>query len=297
MHSIYVWPQDWTGAAREDTYVYRTEGTKYVKSSTTLSVGQKFTVKGDMGDSGGWAYGVSENNIWGYIPISHISTKGTVSQYNEMEFVWPVITPSGKAMGTYISSPYGWRDTNPNKHKGVDITNGISSNKDFVNSIYGFEVVSAFAGKVIFVHDNSNSYKSCGNCVAIRSNVKDPVTGKYLVAIYMHLKSKPKVVEKQEIPANKLLGYVGDTGNSGGSHLHFEANNQNLSYGETSKYEDNPEKEMVFGCTINPMYFYMDYYYLPEDNPDRIRINWECEAMKYRKPFWYGDDLKESKYP
>lgn len=297
VHSIYVWPQNWTGAANRETCVYKAVGNTYIETSYTLSAGEKFTVKGDMGDSSGWAYGVDENGGWGYIPISHISTKNTVSFYNNLNWLWPVKTPTGKASATYITSPYGWRDTRPIQHKGIDITNGTSSNADLSNSIDGYEVVSAFAGTVIYVHDNSTNYQSCGNCVAVRSKDRDPVTGEYFVAIYMHLKSKPKVNRNQEISANTILGYVGNTGNSTASHLHFEANNQNLSYGEKTNYSDNPNKEMIFGCMINPLYFYMDYYYLPEGNPNRLIINWECEAMNYRKPFWYGDDIKESKYP
>ena len=311
VHSIYRWQLDWAGTARQETYVYKSKGNTYEKTSTELNVGDTFTVKGDMGGESSWAYGVSESGTWGYIPISHLSTKGTISQYNNVKttlengekvsWIWPVrdvkngVTQSTKAR--YVFSPYGWRDDDPIKHKGIDITNGISSSSDFANSIDGYEVVSAFTGKVVFVHDNSTGYKSCGNCVAIRSNEKDPITGKYYVAIYMHLKNKPNVNRNQEVSANTLLGYVGDTGNSGGSHLHFEVNNQNLSYGQKIYYEDNPNKEMVFGSVINPLFFYMNYYNLPEDDSDKIKINSSCAAMNYRKPLWYGDDIKESKKP
>jgi len=113
----------------------------------------------------------------------------------------------------------------------------------------------------------------------------------------MHLKSNPKVIENQNVSANKLLGYVGNTGNSGGSHLHFEVNNQNLSYGQKAYYESNSNKEMVFGSVINPLFFYMNYYNLPESNSGKITINPTCDAMNYRKPLWYGDDIKESKKP
>ena len=301
VHSIYRWPLDWTGAARQVTYVYKSKGNTYEETSTELAVGDTFTVKGDMGGNSSWAYGVSESGTWGYIPISHISTKGTISQYSSLNWSWPVkdvkngVTQTTKAR--YITSPYGWRDTDPARHKGVDITNGVSSNSDFANSVDGYEVVSAFAGKVIYVHDNSTGYKSCGNCVAIQSNEKDPITGKYYVAIYMHLKSKPSIRENQNISANTLLGYVGNTGNSGGSHLHFEVNNQNLSYGQKIYYENNSDKEMVFGSVINPLFFYMNYYNLPESNSGKIIINPTCDAMDYRKPLWYGDDIKESKKP
>ncbi len=301
IHALYRWPQQWTAKTNQDTSLYKAKGTGYV-ANKDLAAGKNFVVWGDDGSSEGWAYGnIEGTNYWGYVPISHISTKGTISQYGSLNWVWPVkdikngVTQTTKAR--YITSPYGWRDTDPARHKGVDITNGISSISDFTNSVDGYEVVSAFAGKVIFVHDNSTGYKSCGNCVAIQSNEKDPISGKYYVAIYMHLKSKPSVRENQSISANTLLGYVGTTGNSKGSHLHFEVNNQNLSYGQKIYYENNSDKEMIFGSVINPLFFYMNYYNLPESNSNKITINPTCDAMNYRKPLWYGDDIKESKTP
>ncbi len=303
VYSLYKWLQTWKTKTNCDTSLYITDASEY-KVTKTLPISTPFEVFGDNGSSDGWAYGCATINgvyHWGYIPISHLSTKGTISQYSNLNWVWPVkdvkngVTQTTKAR--YISSPYGWRDTDPAQHKGVDITNGVSSNLDFDNSVDGYEVVSAFAGKVIYVYDISLGYKSCGNCVAIRSNEKDPITGKYYVAIYMHLKSKPSVRENQNISANTLLGYVGNTGNSGGSHLHFEVNNQNLSYGQKIYYENNSDKEMVFGSVINPLFFYMNYYNLPESNSGKIKINPTCDAMNYRKPLWYGDDIKESKKP
>lgn len=311
VHALYRWPQQWTGKANQDTHLYKAKGAGYEKGME-ITKGKNFVVWGEDGLIEGWVYGnVEGTNDWGYIPISHISNKGTILQYNyttttlsggqETLWIWPVkdvkdgISQTTKAR--YISSPYGWRDDDPIRHKGIDITNGLSQQYYPKDCIDGYEVVSAFAGKVIFVHDISTGYKSCGNCVAVRSNEKDPITGKYFVAIYMHLKSKPSVRENQNISANTLLGYVGSTGNSGGAHLHFEVNNQNLSYNQEINYDYDPDKKMIFGSVINPLFFYMDYYNLPDNNPYKIVINPDCAAMKYRKPFWYGDDIKESKKP
>lgn len=301
VHLLYKWPQSWTTVTNKATSLYKAVGSTY-KENRSLPAGTGFVVGGDDGTDSGWAFGKIEGtDTWGYVRIEDISTKGTISQYNSLGWTWPVDAikngESQSVKAKFISSPYGWRDDDPIKHKGMDITNGISSKVDFANSVDGYEVVSAFAGKVIFVHDNSEYKRSCGNCVAIRSNKKDPVTGKYYVAIYMHLKSKPIVNENQNVSTKELLGYVGNTGNSGGSHLHFEVNNQNLSYGQTIYYEDGSGKEMVFGSVINPLYFYMDYYYLDDDDPEKININPTCSAMNYRKPFWYGDDIKETKEP
>lgn len=312
VHSLYKWPQTWTTQTNRDTYLYRAEGSEY-KEDKTLKENKAFIVYGDEGGSDGWAYGkINGTDTWGYIPISHISTKGTISQYNGLGWIWPVrdvkngINQTLKAR--YITSPYGWRDDKPIKHKGIDITNGISSKVDLAKSADGYEVVSAFAGKVIYVCEDQ--FKTCGYCVAIRSDKKDPITGKYYVAIYMHLKYIPDIELDEKVSPNQRLGYVGDTGNSDGSHLHFEVNNQNLSYGETLYYENEPKKQIVFGCHINPLFFYMDHYNSNEnseenkdenenskDNPEKITINKGCAAMKYRKPLWYGDDIKESKKP
>ena len=300
VYSLYKWPVEWTGMLIDGDYLYRLSANEFY-SDVMLTKGSKFTVYGDTGSSDGYAYGCTEEGRWGFVPISEISTKGTISQYRNLGWIWPVRDVKNNATQTvkarYITSPYGWRDSNPIKHKGIDITNGISSAEYPDDCVNGYEVVSAFAGKVVFVHDNNEYYSSCGNCVAIRSNTVDPITGKYYVAVYMHLKTAPIVGVYSDVLANQKIGYVGDTGNSGGSHLHFEVNNQNLSYGQKIYYNDNPKKEMVFGCNINPMFFYMDYYYLSENDPRKITINPYCSAMEYRKPLWYGDDIKESKKP
>lgn len=295
IHSLYKWPQTWTGKTNKTTNLYKAEGSEY-KSNTSISESKEFIVYGDTGGSDGWAYGnVKGTTNWGYVPIEDISAKGTISQYNDLNWTWPVDDikngESQTAKARYITSPYGWRDTDPERHRGIDITAGPD------NEAGGYEVVSAFAGTVIYVYDISSGYKSCGNCVAIRSDEKDPVTGQYFVAIYMHLKSKPEVNRNQKIPANFLLGYVGNTGKSNGSHLHFEVNNQNLSYGQKLYYDEAKEHEKVFSIVINPVFFYMDEYNLPEGNSEKITINPTCEAMNYRKPFWYGDDVKETKEP
>lgn len=294
--SVYKWPQSWNVTPSTDIQFYVAPYT--LNKSVVQKTDKSFHVVGDMGDNSNWCLvnnGSESSPSYHFAKIDDFSTKGTISQYNNLNWQWPVTDVKNGIIQSvkprYITSPYGWRDTDPERHRGIDITAGPN------NETEGYEVVSAFAGTVIYVYDISSGYKSCGNCVAIRSNEKDPVTGQYFVAIYMHLKSKPEVNRNQKIPANFLLGYVGNTGNSKGSHLHFEVNNQNLSYGQRLYYDEAKKHEKVFGIVINPVFLYMDEYNLPEDNSKKITMNSTCEAMKYRKPFWYGDDIKETKEP
>lgn len=93
IHLLYKWPQAWTAKTNKQTHIYQTEGNKYEKGRA-LAKGETFVVQGDCGTDNGWAYGyypISDNNkSWGYVPIADVSTKGTVSQYNLMNFRWPI---------------------------------------------------------------------------------------------------------------------------------------------------------------------------------------------------------------
>ncbi|WP_127582186.1 peptidoglycan DD-metalloendopeptidase family protein [Paenibacillus koleovorans] len=124
-------------------------------------------------------------------PVSAVAKKGTKVILGEGtgKFIWPVLSPN-------ITSSFGERWGK--LHKGIDIT----GNKN---------IMAADNGIVIYVGDKRDGY---GNQIII-----DHQNG--YKTIYGHLSqfftSKGKIVEKGE-----KIGYMGSTGDSTGTHLHFE---------------------------------------------------------------------------
>lgn len=290
VHSIYKWPQSWVATTNSNTDLYEADGNGY-KKSKVISEGQTFTVYGDDGSSDGWAYGkttIAGAVKWGFVPISHISTKGTISQYRKFGWSWPVVTPENKNKANFISSPYGERDTNPTMHKGFDITTGVPG------EIECYDVISAFSGKVIYIGDS----KSTGHCVGIQSEKTDPISGEKMVAFYMHLNETPSVEHGQKIDQGEPLGRVGNTGNSGGYHLHFEVNNKNASIGDGSTARN------YYAYLINPLFFFTDHtnnYVIGVEsdkrkagNENKIIIDKTCSTVvSHFGAYWYGDDKQE----
>jgi len=86
-------------------------------------------------------------------------------------------------------------------HEGVD-----------VGAHCGTPLVAAQAGRVRFV----KYHAAAGNYVVI------DVTGSTIELGYMHLSEPAGVLPGQNVSAGQLLGFVGDTGNASGCHLHFE---------------------------------------------------------------------------
>lgn len=77
------------------------------------------------------------------------------------------------------------------------------------------------------------------------------VTGKKVILRYMHMDSYIKRDTDQPISQGTLLGYVGNTGQSGGTHLHVDANTGGHTSG--SDLRSNPRTLLML-----PDMFYSD---------------------------------------
>lgn len=274
VYCIYKWKKEWTGKANKSTTIY--SGTSNSTSSVaTISSGTNFYVKGDDGGSAGWAYGyanVSGEQRWGFVKINDISTKGTVSFYNNLGWKWPLKDSSIN----FISSPYAPRSDSTSTtihHRGMDLTTGVSG------EISGKSVVVAYDGVVKNIRANVDS---CGHCISISSDSIDLVTEERIAMIYMHLQSAPKysngklVKRGDTVSAGTEIGKVGNTnGNTNSSmgyHLHFETNNKNAGVGDSGRSN--------FDNTINPIYFYKN---------KEITLSTICEAYsKGYGAYWYA---------
>ena len=101
-----------------------------------------------------------------------------------------------------ISQGYGvTTGTDANGHTGIDYA-----------CPEGTEILASADGVVMFSQFDSTGY---GNAVIIQHN-----DGKSTV--YAHL-SKINVVQRQKVNQSDVIGLSGNTGNSTGPHLHFEA--------------------------------------------------------------------------
>lgn len=115
------------------------------------------------------------------------------SDPTDINFIWP-------AKGTFTSG-YGSRWGK--LHGGIDIA----------NSTENVPVVAAADGTVIRSYYSS----SYGNAVFISHNLN----GKVYTTVYAHLDSR-LVSSGQAVRKGQQIGYMGNTGQSTGKHLHFE---------------------------------------------------------------------------
>lgn len=125
-------------------------------------------------------------------------------------FAWP--------LASHIITA-GWQYSDGTAHNAIDL-----------RAATGTPVYAAEGGTVDWVQQWDGSTKtgnmSYGNLVRVQH---EPYNGGKLQTYYAHLDSTV-VVEGQTVREGELLGFAGNTGNSFGSHLHFEVRLNGVRY-------------------------------------------------------------------
>ena len=142
-----------------------------------------------------------------------------------------------------ITTIGGFRTPARPEHDGVDLPQARNT-----------PIVSAAAGTVVTVRcnastpscdvDGSPSTTGCGWYVEVR-HAGDVVTR------YCHMVRQPEVAVGDTVTAGQLLGYVGTSGHSSGTHLHFEVH-QGYPAGRANAVDPIPFMQQV-GAPLYPL--------------------------------------------
>lgn len=102
-----------------------------------------------------------------------------------------------------------------------------------VPRVNGDQVFAYTEGTVLYAGYGSNE----GNTIRIQHN--DPLnSGKYIRTQYMHLSSSALYSAGQSVRAGALIGYMGDTGRSTATHLHFEVRRKDSDFTSGNVYAE-----------------------------------------------------------
>ena len=217
--------------------------------------------------------------------------RGTVLQYRNMNIGWPLgLTGSGTRV--YVSEAgydepprYVWiyeEDRSMNGasywfgtrgggfHIGFDIVEPLSPNGGV---IHGTPIIAVTDGYILTWNTTwPTASTGQGFFVSIRSNLRDPETGQYLIFNHQHMQFP--LAPELRIPGlpvyrGQIIGFVGNSGATGSSagHLHFEVTNSGNTWGTLDDEGDTNNRSRVL-YRINPRFFYdEDAFIHPERFP------------------------------
>ena len=158
----------------------------------------------------------------------------------DQTFDWP-FDPN-----TTVTSEYGPR--NGRIHQGIDFGQGGVTDGSDIHAAAQGTIVNCVTGK----YNDTSGSGGWGNFVVIDHGV---VGDRQLYTLYAHMKYPGPIVELNDVVEKwQILGYVNNTGNSYGSHLHWETHIANIGGIWTST---NP------GTHVNPRTFMATYQNVP----------------------------------
>ncbi len=143
----------------------------------------------------------------------------------------------------YLST-FFWEDG----HAGMDII-------EYGGGVDGATIISPTSGTVCSLGEDDDSGKGAGNFVVIKTNSTDPTTGYQLRVGFYHLKNPPTLTLNQSVSIGTVIGQVGNTGDSTGSHLHLFVTRDNSN---TSNSGNNSQANLVDPERFFP---YVEFYY------------------------------------
>lgn len=158
----------------------------------------------------------------------------------DQTFDWP-FNPD-----TTVTSEYGPR--NGRIHQGIDFgKGGVTTGVDIHAAAQG-TIVNSVTGK----YNDTSGSGGWGNFAVINHGV---VGGRQLYTLYAHMQYPGPIVSVGDhVAKGEVIGYVNNTGNSYGSHLHWETHIANPGAIWTST---NP------GTHVNPRTFMATYQNVP----------------------------------
>lgn len=203
-----------TAASNNELYLYPGDivyfDFSYTSTSSSVSFGLYtpsgiFRTKTQSTGICKYAMTINEEGIHKFKMKNNSSSSVTISGTYTTGFSYPF-------RGSYIATKLSRGHSS--SHYGLDIVESTSG------AIAGYPIYSVGKGTVQ-VAKNS---ESAGWYVVIEGD--NGYTTRYL-----HMNSTPSVVKGQSVTYSSLLGYVGNTGDSSGYHLHIDVNPYGLHYG------------------------------------------------------------------
>lgn len=140
------------------------------------------------------------------------------------------------------------------KNKDYKITNNYGNGHvgiDIVGTTSGNSYITSHSDGIIYkVVDGKNNDKSASGTSSYGNYVQIKHSDGYYT-LYAHLKKGLKLKKGDNIKQGDIVGIMGNSGNSYGTHLHFEVRNKNNYVIDPTKYlEENLPNERGDNMTI-----------------------------------------------